>query len=174
VGVNASRFNRAKIVKAITLGSALILAILAAPTNAAQAGDHAKSMLGNYECRDGSVSSVAPMHAAQNKTYSGSNPYIQMTVASTAVGSSVEPRWWNEEEKTWKEERTAQLRIKQIDTDTLGWTIHLEGSFPDWPSLSTVAGHLSLFTALYDKPVLILAQYSAVFARAGAFVCDRI
>jgi hypothetical protein len=158
----------------ITLGFALTLAMPAAPANAAQAIDHAKSMLGSYECRDGSVSSVAPKYAAQNSTYSASKPYIQMTVASTAVGSSIEQRWWHEEEKAWREDRRAQLRIKQIETDTLSWTIYLEGSFPDWPSPSTVSGHLSLFTALYDKPVLILAQYSAVFARAGAFVCDKI
>src|SRR4051812_1078394 len=79
VGVRAPRFNHPNIVKVITLGFALTLAILAAPANAAQAVDHAESMLGSYECRDGSVLSVAPKYAAQDKTYSASQPYIQMT-----------------------------------------------------------------------------------------------
>src|SRR5438552_2298696 len=91
-GVKAPRLNHANIVKVITVGFTLTLAILAAPADAAQAVDHAKSMLGSYECRDGSVSSVTPKYGAEDKTYSASKPYIQMTVASTAVGSSVEPR----------------------------------------------------------------------------------
>jgi hypothetical protein len=173
VGGQPSRFDRPALIIFI-FGLGLMPAIQAGSANSSQIADHSKSMLGNYECRDGSLSSVAPNVGAHNETYSASKPYIRITVASTAASASVEPQWWSEQEKAWKENREAQLRIMQVETDALFWTIRLEGSFPDWPSPSIVSGHLSLFSALYDKPVLVFAQHSAVFARAGAFVCDKI
>jgi hypothetical protein len=112
-----------------------------------------------------------------SKEFTAERPFVRLVLSSTDVKTKAELHWWNEKERTWKDDPAAELRIKQSEIREKYWAITFEGTFGDrLPAIGSA--YLSSFAegdalGADNKLMLIISVSSLLFAGAGAFKCDR-
>jgi len=132
----------------------------------------AAGVLGTYECNAGSTAVVLPKQPVKVDEYTSSNPLLRLTIVSS---SKADVLWWDKSKQTWKDDPSANLKIKQIEVKEKFWAVTFEGSFGSRIG-TAVSGYLSWFAELgqSNKPILVLTQTSPILASASALVCDRL
>jgi hypothetical protein len=138
----------------------------------------AASVLGTYECNSGSTAFVVAKQPVKVDEYTASNPLLRVTITSTASTSKANVLWWDRDKRTWNDDPSAVLEIKQFEADEKSWAVTFEGSFGSRIG-TAVWGYLSWFAELGQpaKPTLVLTQTSPspfAFASASALLCDKL
>ena len=127
---------------------------------------------GTYECNAGSTAVVVANRPVKIDEYTSSNPLLRITIAASPKPDLL---WWDKSKQTWKDDPSADLKIKQIEIKEKYWAVTFEGSFGSRIG-AAVSGSLSLFDGLTQsiKPTLVLTQTSPLFASASALLCDKL
>lgn len=129
-------------------------------------------VLGTYECKAGSTAVVLPNQPVNIHEHTSSNPLVRLTIVSSSKVASL---WWDKSKQAWKDDPSADLKIKQIEVKEKYWAVTFEGTFGDRIA-TAVSGYLSWFDGLAQsiKPTLVLTQTSPMLASASALSCDKL
>jgi hypothetical protein len=132
----------------------------------------AAGVLGTYECNAGSTAVVLASQPVKVHEHTPSNPLVRVTVSSAPKADLL---WWDKSKQIWKDDPSADLKIKQIEVKEKYWAVTFEGTFGDRIA-TAVSGYLSWFDGLAQsaKPTLVLTQTSPMLASASALSCDKL